>query len=105
MIRENGEVMVRVWEYDVVETSSQEFERVYGPTGDWAQLFSLAEGYVGTELFESVSRPGRYLTVDRFDSQDAWVRFLAEHRDAYLRLDALSARLTLSERELATQVD
>lgn len=92
--------MVRVWEYDVPDESTDDFERVYGADGQWAQLFSTCEGYLSTELFRSASHPGRYLTVDLFSSEDAWRRFLAEHREAYLRLDAQSARLTRSEREL-----
>ncbi len=92
--------MVRVWEYEVAASSADEFERVYGADGPWAQLFSSSSGYEGTELFVSVSRPGRYLTLDRFSNEGAWQQFLADHQDAYLRLDAQSAGLTQSEREL-----
>ena len=64
--------MVRVWEYDVSETSRAEFERTYGAAGDWVQLFSSSDGFRGTELFVSLSDPGRYLTVDRFTDEGAW---------------------------------
>jgi heme-degrading monooxygenase HmoA len=94
-------MMIRVWEYDVPEGSAADFERVYGADGGWAQLFSSSDGFVGTELFVSLSRPGRYLTVDRFQDEAYWRRFQTEHRDAYLALDAESEGLTLSERELA----
>jgi len=92
--------MIRVWEYDVPESSRDDFERVYGRDGQWAQLFSASNGYEGTELFVSVSDPERYLTIDRFSDQAAWQRFLEDHRDGYLRLDALRAGLTRGEREL-----
>jgi len=98
--------MVRVWEYDVPQNATRDFERVYDADGQWAQLFSSSDGYLGTELFVAVGRPGRYLTVDRFSGEDAWLRFLAEHHHAYLQLDAQSAAMTVGERELvATQVD
>ena len=90
-----------MWEYDVPEPARADFERVYGADGDWARLFSASEGFLGTELFASASVPGRYLTVDRFTDEAAWHAFLAEHREAYERLDAASERLTESERELA----
>jgi heme-degrading monooxygenase HmoA len=93
--------MVRVWEYDVPEASRAEFERVYGTDGGWAQLLSSSDGFRGTELFASLSHPGRYLTVDRFTDEDAWRAFLAEHRAAYDRLDAATEALTTDERELA----
>jgi len=92
---------IRVWEYDVPEGSVADFERVYGRDGRWAQLFSSSDGFEGTELFVSLSTPGRYLTVDRFRDEASWRRFQAEHHDAYLQLDAESEGLTLDERELA----
>jgi len=94
-------MMIRVWEYDVPEGSVADFERVYGPEGRWAQLFSSSDGFEGTELFVSLSSPGRYLTVDRFRDEASWRRFETKHRDAYLELDAESEGLTLDERELA----
>jgi len=94
--------MVRVWQYDVPETSRTEFERAYGAEGDWAQLFSASDGFRGTELFGSTSDPGRYLTVDRFTDEAAWRTFLTEHREAYGRLDAATEALTADERELAS---
>jgi hypothetical protein len=94
--------MVRVWEYDVPERSRAEFERTYGAAGDWVHLFWGSDGFRGTELFVSLSDPGRYLTVDRFTDEGAWRAFLTEHRDAYARLDAASKGLTTDECELAS---
>jgi heme-degrading monooxygenase HmoA len=97
-------MMIRVWEYDVPEGSRAEFEQVYAADGDWARLFSASSGFAGTELYASLSAPGRYLTVDRFTDQATWLAFLAEHRDAYERLDERCERLTSDERELAGPV-
>jgi hypothetical protein len=93
--------MIRVWEYDVPAASRAAFEAAYGAEGDWAQLFAASDQFHGTELFVSQSSPGRYLTVDRFTDQQAWEAFLAEHRSAYERLDAVTEALTTDERELA----
>jgi len=92
--------MVRIWEYDVPEESRAEFERRYGDAGDWAQLFSTSPGFRGTELFASLSRQGRYVTVDHFTDTAAWERFLAENADDYRRLDVTTSALTTHEREL-----
>jgi heme-degrading monooxygenase HmoA len=62
-----------------------EFERVYGPDGEWAAFFLLGRGYVGTELLRDVEVPGRYLVVDRWESADAYNAFVAQHRDEYMR--------------------
>jgi heme-degrading monooxygenase HmoA len=93
-------MMIRVWEYDVPETAAADFERIYGSDGAWAQLFSSSDGFEGTELFASVSNPGRYLTIDRFRDEASWRRFMVEHREAYLALDAESEALTVAERDL-----
>ena len=72
-----------VFSYDV--TDIEQFERVYGPDGDWAQFFRTGRGYIGTELLRDVEIPARYLVVDRWESQEAYNDFLAAHRDEYMR--------------------
>jgi len=62
-----------------------EFERVYGPEGEWAEFFRGGAGYVGTELLRDVETPGRYLGVDRWESREAYQAFVDAHRDEYMR--------------------
>ena len=93
-------MLVRVWEYDVPEAQRLEFERRYGRAGDWAALFAASPGFVGTDLYQCVDRPGHYLTVDRFADEAAWHGFLARHSDDYARLDDECASLTLAEHEV-----
>ncbi|HKT45467.1 MAG TPA: antibiotic biosynthesis monooxygenase [Gaiellaceae bacterium] len=72
-----------VFSYEVRDAA--EFERAYGPDGDWAQFFRTGRGYVGTELLRDVEMPGRYLVVDRWESADAYNAFASEHREEYMR--------------------
>ena len=76
-------MLALVFSYDVRDVA--EFERVYGPDGEWAQFFRGGRGYVGTELLRDVETPGRYLVIDRWESRQAYDAFVAEHRDAYMR--------------------
>jgi heme-degrading monooxygenase HmoA len=76
-------VIALVFSYEVREPA--EFERVYGPEGDWAQFFSGARGYIGTELLRDVEIPSRYVLIDRWDSADDYNAFAAEHREEYMR--------------------
>jgi heme-degrading monooxygenase HmoA len=76
-------VIALVFSYDVREPAA--FEAVYGPAGEWAQFFTGARGYIGTELLRDVEVPGRYLVVDRWDSADAYNAFVAERRDEYMQ--------------------
>ena len=72
-----------VFSYDVGEGG--EFERVYGPEGDWAEFFRGGPGYAGTELLRDVEFPDRYLVIDRWESSEAYNEFVAAHRDEYMR--------------------
>ena len=89
-----------VFEYEVLPEARAEFERVYGPEGEWARFFRSAEGYLGTDLHTPVEataddrsgslgedpKPGaRFLVVDRWVSEQAYAAFLAGHEAEYER--------------------
>jgi len=76
-------VIALIFSYEARDTG--EFERVYGPDGEWAAFFRRGRGYVGTELLRDVEVPGRYVVVDRWESAGAYNDFAAAHRDEYMR--------------------
>ena len=91
---------VRIWQYEVHPGAAPEFIAAYGAGGDWAELFARGAGYEGTELFRSTSTPARFVTIDRWASQDQWERFRADWNDAYAALDARLGRLTAWQEDL-----
>ena len=72
-----------------------EFERAYGPDGDWARLFRRDPAYLGTELLRGPD--GHYLTLDRWRSRGAFEAFKARHGDDYAALDRRMEALTSHE--------
>src|SRR5260370_42450325 len=84
---------VIVWEFRVRSGKRREFERVYGPDGDWARLFRTGKGYICTELVRDLKTPRRYLTFDRWASRQAYERFKKENRTQYQAIDETSASL------------
>jgi heme-degrading monooxygenase HmoA len=76
-------VIALVFSYEVREAA--EFERVYGPEGEWAAFFRQGRGYIGTELLRDLELPGRYLVIDRWESAETYNDFVAQHRDEYMR--------------------
>ena len=76
-------MIVLVFSYDVHDV--EQFERVYGPEGEWARFFRTGRGYIGTELLRDVEIPARYLVVDRWESRDAYNDFVDANRDEYMR--------------------
>ena len=91
-----------VWEYQVRAGREAELERTYGPDGDWARLFARGEGYLGTELLRDERTPGRYLTIDRWVSPEAWRRFYRLRREEYEALDFRCEQLTEREHRVGT---
>jgi heme-degrading monooxygenase HmoA len=89
-----------VFRYDVRDP--KEFERAYGPEGEWAQFFREGRGYVGTELLHDVDEPDRYLVIDRWESIEAYNTFLAEHQADYLRRSDESVFYYLQELRFGT---
>jgi hypothetical protein len=89
-----------VWEYEVRPDRVPAFVALYGPTGAWARLFSGGTGYQGTTLCADTARPTHFVTLDRWASAAALEACLATAREAYERLDAEGAELTVWERRL-----
>jgi heme-degrading monooxygenase HmoA len=76
-------VIALVFSYEA--RAPEEFERAYGPSGEWAEFFRRGKGYIGTELLRDLEIPGRYLVIDRWDSIDLYNAFVHEYRDEYMR--------------------
>lgn len=78
---------VRIWKFRPPSGREAEFAAVYGPDGPWVRLFSQAAGYRGTSLLRPADTSGWWLTLDRWESPDAFERFQTELRDEYHALD------------------
>ncbi len=88
---------VIVWKYEVPADNATDFCVAYGPDGDWARLFAKYDGFVGTELI-TTDEPRHYLTIDRWESAEAFDGYMNQHSDEYRRLDRKLEGLTLSEK-------
>ncbi len=95
-----GSVYIRVWEYEVAEGRVDAFVAAYGSTGDWAQLFRAAHGYLGTELYRRTDDSARFVTIDRWTDRAAWSAFLEEWGESYERLDRTMTALVAAQRSL-----
>lgn len=90
-------MFIVLWQFDVAEEQAAAFEAAYGPQGSWAKLFGAAADYLGTELLRDAYVPGRYVTIDRWTSEDAFRAFRAVHDAEYEQLDRACDVLTASE--------
>jgi heme-degrading monooxygenase HmoA len=93
-------MFVYVWQFDVAAERRAEFERVYGPDGEWVKLFRRSPDYLGTDLLRDRETPGRYLTVDRWRGAAERAEFLRRHARDVATLDERCVELTAAERRL-----
>ncbi len=91
---------VVIWRYRVDPSQQAKFAKAHGPKGDWAKLFAGSKDYRGTELLADDERPGEYVTIERWASQEAYSAYLAEHEAEVDRLDRRGEALTASDSRL-----
>ncbi|HSJ71703.1 MAG TPA: antibiotic biosynthesis monooxygenase [Acidimicrobiia bacterium] len=96
MTEPNDAPFLTMWRYRIRPEHIAEFERAYGPDGEWAELFRRGDGYLGTELVRGAT-PGEYATIDRWVSAEAHADFLDRWRDDYAALDRRTEVLTDEE--------
>jgi heme-degrading monooxygenase HmoA len=86
-----------VWEFVAAAQQTADFEAAYGSDGPWARLFQRAPGFVETKLLRCEDRAGRYLTIDRWASLEAFEDFKRAFASDYQALDAQLEALTSTE--------
>ena len=89
-----------IWEFEVKPGKEKLFEQIYGPEGDWAQLFRQGQGYCGTKLSCDFDEPCRYVTLDFWESQVDYETFKLQHAAEYKAIDQKCEALTEKEREI-----
>jgi heme-degrading monooxygenase HmoA len=86
-----------VWEFHVPLERVAEFEAAYGPRGEWAVLFGHAAGFLGVELLRSAEQEGKFLTIDRWQSQSVFEAFRVQFASEYAALDKHLECMTATE--------
>jgi heme-degrading monooxygenase HmoA len=94
-----------IWEFAVREEHLEDFICAYGANGEWARLFRLAEGYLGTQLLRSSQQAGVFVTIDRWESAARFENFQQEFGAEYKELDTRFEGYTLSERKVGVFED
>lgn len=86
-----------IWEYIVKTELRSEFQRFFSSDGLWTELFKKNAGYLGTELLHDKNNLQRYITIDRWASEDSYRSFHKSHRNEYQILDKECESLTEKE--------
>jgi heme-degrading monooxygenase HmoA len=91
-----------LWEFEVKPGFESRFEKVYGPNGDWDRFFRRDPHCREVRLLRDPGRPGGYITLDFWDSREAYENFRQQNREAYLALDRSCEAMTLREKHLGS---
>lgn len=89
-----------VWEFIVRDEALSSFRAMYGPDGDWARMFGRHPGYLGTTLLQDTASAARFLTIDRWQSEDHFRHMQREERLEYSRLDRRCEEMIIGERQV-----
>ena len=89
-----------IWEYTVRPKCVTAFEDAYRPGGVWVELFRTAPGYLRTELHRDRHDATRYVTIDYWESAEAWDSFRESMAAEFEAIDAQCEHYTLQEREI-----
>jgi heme-degrading monooxygenase HmoA len=96
-------LFVTLWEFEVKSGSEELFERTYGPDGQWAELFRRDAGYLGTRLLRDVGAARVYVTMDTWESREAYEEFREKLAAEYEELDRKCEGMTVREKSLGAQ--
>ena len=98
--QQDASTFLVIWEFVVQPTKEQMFEQIYGPEGDWVQLFRQGHGYRGTKLIRDLDVSRHYVTLDFWESQTDYETFKVQHAAEYKAIDQKCEALTEEEREI-----
>ena len=91
---------VYIWEYKAKNNSIKEFEEFYNSQGTWVELFKLANGYIKTDFFKDKIEHNRFITVDYWESYEAYDQFRIDFDEKFQELDQKCAHYTLGEKKM-----
>ena len=93
-------MFVALWEFEVKPGCEEKFEKVYGADGAWAKLFIQDSMYRCTRLVKDAERERVYLTLDFWESREAYERFKKENAKEYEKIDRECEGMTVRERHV-----
>jgi len=94
-------LFVALWEFEVKPGDEEKFGKVYGAYGAWARLFGRDVAYRGTRLVKDVERERVYLTLDFWETREAYEKFKKENAAEYERIDRECEGMTAREKKVA----
>ena len=93
---------VILWSYQVKPNCVGAFKEHYNSNGTWVRLFRQSSEYISTALHQLEGNDLVFMTIDRWKSQQGYLRFKEEFAQPYAELDQLCNGLTHEENHLGS---
>ena len=97
---EDACMILIVWEFRVKESIRSKFLRYYSSTGVWAMLFRKSPAYRETKLPQDTRDENRYVTIDSWETEEAFESFQKQFSEEYRALDKECEEFTEAERKI-----
>lgn len=94
-------MFVTLWEFEVKQGCEELFEAAYGREGEWVRLFGRDGRYLGTRLLREVGRERVYVTLDEWESRDAYEEFREKWAAEYTAIDKRCEEMTVREAQFS----
>lgn len=76
-----------VWQFDVKEGMSAEFEALYGADGAWTTLSRRSRSFLGSSFLRDVAAASRYLVIEYWSEMVVYERHTADFQDEIDQLE------------------
>ena len=78
-----------VWQFNIHESSEEEFERFYGADGDWTRVSRRSRSFLGSSFLKDLAVPTKYLLIEYWSEMLVYEKHVADFRR---ELDLLETR-------------
>ena len=76
-------MFLALWEFEVKSGCTERFQGAYGPQGEWVRLFRTDPSFIQTRLLQDSAAPNKFVTLDFWQTRDAYESFKELNRTAY----------------------
>ncbi|HRE15110.1 MAG TPA: hypothetical protein PLD37_13020 [Usitatibacteraceae bacterium] len=93
-----------LWRYRAEAGKESKLVQFFSKGGPWAQLHAASKDWLGIELLADDERPGEFVSIERWKSEEGASAFAGEHEADLDRLDRQIEKLTGSEQRIGAFV-
>lgn len=82
-----------VWQVEIHEGTSVEFEQLYGASGEWTKLSRRSRSFLGSSFLRDLASETRYMLVEYWSEMVVYEKHLAEFAAQVRTLEEKRQRL------------